>query len=168
MKPITLLIVSLLLVPACTEPDHARSREPAEALQADPAQPFLPDAPSHQVREAIRSAALEVRPDRVLYLAVVMDPEQAAEEEATRPGELVAAHRAFPFHSQLRLTERETGARIDVRVIDGGPFADAQVPTFEPDPRIAVSPDAARQLGVGPGEEAIVWVEILEWAPGRP
>jgi hypothetical protein len=165
MKRITLLIVSLGLIAGCTEPDHARSREPAEALQADPTQqPFLPHAPSHQVREAIRSAAIEVRPDQVLYQAAHMDGARAADEEATRPGELVAAHRAFPFHALLRLTHRDTGARADVRVVDGGPFADAQVPTLDPDPRIAVSPDAARQLGVQPGEEALVWVEILEWS----
>ncbi len=163
MKNTLLILGVLVLIAGCTEPEHARSREPAQALQSDPGQPFLPFAPSHQVREAIRSAAIEVRPDRVLYLAVMMDAEQAAEEEEVRRGEWVAAHRAFPFHVRLRLTHRETGASAEVVVVDGGPFADAQVPTFEPDPRIAISPDAARELGVAADDEVPVWIEILEW-----
>lgn len=164
MNRIITVLAVLSLAAACTEPDHARSREPAQALQADPAQPFLPDAPSHQVREAIRSAALEVRPDRVLYLATAMDGDEAAGEEAVRAGEHVAAHRAFPFHARLRLVHRETDAEVEVVVVDGGPFADAEAPTSEPDPRIAISPDAARQLGLEPGQEAPVWVEILAWS----
>jgi rare lipoprotein A (peptidoglycan hydrolase) len=166
MKHVMPLLVGLLLVAGCTEPDHARGRDPAQALQADPTHdPFLVDAPSYQVREAIRSAALEVRGDRVLYQAVWLDPERAAEEERARPDELVAAHRAFPFHARLRLTHRDTGARVEVLVVDASPFIEAQVPTMDPDPRIAVAPDAARQLGVAPGEEALVWVEVLAWAP---
>lgn len=132
-------------------------------MQTDPAQPFLPHAPSHDVREAIRSAAIEVRPDRVLYLAAVMDAEQAAEEEADRPGELIAAHGAFPFHSRLRLVHRDTGAEVEVMVVDGGPFADAEVPTLEPDPRVAIAPDAARQLGIEADQEVPVWIEIVAW-----
>jgi hypothetical protein len=40
-----------------------------------------------------------------------------------------------------------------------------RVPTLEPDPAIAISPAAASQLGVAAGDTALVWVEILEWAP---
>jgi hypothetical protein len=165
MKHGIALLIVLILAAGCAEPDHARGREPAEALQAEPGPPFLPDAPSYAVREAIRSAALEVQPDRALYLATPMDPARADAEEADRPGELVAAHPAFPFHARLRLTHRDTGARVEVLVVDAGPFAETRAPTFDPDPRLAVSPDAARRLGVEPGQEAPVWVEVLAWAP---
>jgi hypothetical protein len=165
MKTTLALLAALFVLTGCTEPDHAQSREPAQALQSfTPAQEgFLPDAPSYEVQEAIRSAAIEVRPDRALFLAGAMDAARAEEEEALRPGEMVAAHRAFPFNSRLRLTHRDTGNRVYVRIIDGGPFADAQVPTFEPDPAIPISPDAARLLGIRPGDRAHVWVEVVEW-----
>jgi hypothetical protein len=165
MKTTLAVIAASMVLVGCTEPDHAQSREPAQALQSfTPAQEgFLPGAPSYEVQEAIRSAAIEVRPDRALFLAGAMDAAQAEAEEALRPGELIAAHRAFPFNVLLRLTHRETGNRVQVRVIDGGPFADAQAPTFEPDPAIPISPDAARLLGIRPGDRAHVWVEVLEW-----
>lgn len=166
MKQLIAALAALTLAAACTEPEHARDRDPAEALQADATQPpFLPDAPSYQVREAIRSAALEVRPDRALFQAAPMEEAEAAAEEERRAGELIAAHRAFPFNVLLRLTREETGAQVEVRVVDGGPFAAAQVPTLEPNPVITVSPEAASRLGARPGQRVPVWVEVVQWAP---
>jgi hypothetical protein len=160
-----IVLGTVFLLAACTEPDQAQSREPAQGLQSfTPArEAFLPNAPSYEVLEAIRSSAIEVRPGRALFLAGAMAATQAEEEEARRQGELIAAHRAFPFNTLLRLTHRDSGTRVDVRIVDGGPFADAQVPTFEPDPAIPISPDAARLLGIRPGDRAHVWVEVLEW-----
>jgi hypothetical protein len=164
MKHPIMVVIGLALVTGCTEPEHARDRDPAQALQADrTGAPFLPDAPSYQVREAIRSAALEVHPDRALYLATDLEEEQAAEEERARHGELVAVHHAFPFNVLLRLTNEDTGAQVEVRVIDSGPFVESRAATLDPDPVIAVSPAAARELGAGPGERVPVWVEVLEW-----
>lgn len=165
MKTTLALMAALAVLTGCTEPDHAQTGEPAQTLQSfTPAEAgFLPGAPSYEVQEAIRSAALEVQPDRALFLAAALSPTRAEEEEALRPGEMVAVHRAFPFNALLRLTHRDTGNRVEVRVIDGGPFADAEVPTFEPDPAIPISPDAARLLGIRPGDRAHVWVEVVEW-----
>jgi hypothetical protein len=163
MKHGTALLIVLILAAGCTEPEHARGREPAEALQVDPAQrSFLEDAPSYRVAEAIRSSALEVRPERALFLAAVMDPERAEAEEETRRDVPVASHHAFPFNVLVRLTHGDTGARTHVRMLDPGPFIVTPEP-LEPDPVIAVSPTAARELGVGVGKRAHVWVEIVEW-----
>jgi hypothetical protein len=165
MKNAITVLVALMLVAGCTEPDQARGREPAEALQADPTQePFMPDAPSHQVREAIRSAALEVRGDRALYQAAVMPPEQAEEEQRARAWQHVAANRAFPFNIRLRLTHRDTGAEVEAVTVDRGPFEEGRAPSIEPDPVILVSPDAARELGLEPGQEGLVWVEVVAWS----
>jgi rare lipoprotein A (peptidoglycan hydrolase) len=165
MKQTIVGLALLALVAGCTEPEPARDRDPAEALQADRTQPgFLVDAPSYQVREAIRSSALEVRQDRALFLAAAMDAERAAQEEALRPGEQVAEHPAFPFNALVRLTHRDTGASVQVRIVDEGPFDETLAP-LEPDPVIAISPAAARQLGAGPGDRAHVWVEVVEWLP---
>lgn len=157
---------ALVLTTGCTEPDHAQSRAPAQALQSfTPAQQgFLAGAPSYQVREAIRSAALGVRIDSALFLATAMDPGQA-EAAARRPGERIAAHHAFPFNTLLRLTHRGTGARVEVRIVDEGPFIEGRASTLEPDAAIPVSPVAALHLGLEPGERAPVWVEVMEWTP---
>jgi hypothetical protein len=165
MKNTIAVLVALMVVAGCTEPDHAQSREPAQALQADPTHtPFMPDAPSHQVREAIRSAALEVRGDRVLYQAAVMPAEQAEEEQRARAWQHVAAHPAFPFHARLRLTHRDSGAEVEVVTVDTGPFIEGRAPTIDPDPVILVSPDAARELGIEAGQEGLVWVEVVAWS----
>jgi hypothetical protein len=163
MKHFLTLIAAAALIAACAEPDQARGREPAQALQVDPTQRgFLEDAPSYRVAEAIRSAALEVRTERALFLAAVMDAEQAAREEEARPGEAVGSHSAFPFNVLVRLTHRDTGAQTHVRMIEPGPFTPGTEPT-EPDPTIRISPAAAQELGIGEGGEAHVWVEIVEW-----
>lgn len=164
MNRTIMALAAWLIVSACAEPDHARGREPAEALQVDPTQrSFLEDAPSYRVAEAIRSAALEVRPERALFLTRPMEPDRAAEEELARPGERVASHPAFPFNALVRLTHRETDASVEVRMVEPGPFVEDRTEPLEPDPAIAISPEAAERLGVGADEQAHVWVEIVEW-----
>jgi hypothetical protein len=163
MRHTITVIATASLVIACAEPDQARGREPAQALQVDPTQrSFLEDAPSYRVAEAIRSAALEVRPERALFLVTAMDPERAEAAETERPDAPTASHPAFPFNVLVRLTHRETGDQTHVRMLDPGPFLETREPA-EPDPVIAVSPAAARELGLREGERAHVWAEIVEW-----
>lgn len=159
--------VALLgVVAGCNEPEQARDRVPAEALQSFDANqpPAFPDAPSYQVREAIRSAALEVRTERALFQATPMDDEEADRHLEARETDMVAIHPAFPFHTVIRLAHDETDAEVEVRVMDGGVHEDPSL-RLEPSPIIALSPAAAAALGVEPGDRAPVWVEVVEWAP---
>jgi rare lipoprotein A len=55
------------------------------------------------------------------------------------PGALTAAHRSFPFGSQVRVTNRRNGRSIVVTVNDRGPFVRGRI--------IDVTPAAAQALG---------------------
>jgi rare lipoprotein A len=55
------------------------------------------------------------------------------------PGALTAAHRSFPFGSQVRVTNRTNGRSVVVTINDRGPFVRGRI--------IDVTPAAARALG---------------------
>jgi rare lipoprotein A len=55
------------------------------------------------------------------------------------PGALTAAHRSFPFGSQVRVTNRRNGRTVVVTVNDRGPFVRGRI--------IDVTPAAAQALG---------------------
>jgi rare lipoprotein A len=55
------------------------------------------------------------------------------------PGALTAAHRSFPFGSQVRVTNRRNGRSVVVTVNDRGPFVRGRI--------IDVTPAAAQALG---------------------
>lgn len=164
MKHAPAVLVLVVFLAGCTEPEQAGERPPAEALQSfDANQPTpFPDAPSPQVREAIRRDALEVRTDRALFQA---SPMEEATASGSRPSDtgLWAAHRAFPLHSRIRLTHEETGDQVEVRV--AGLPAAAPGSSAELVHVIEISPEAGDALGIPVGETAPVWVEIVEWGP---
>jgi rare lipoprotein A len=55
------------------------------------------------------------------------------------PGALTAAHRSFPFGSQVRVTNRANGRSVVVTINDRGPFVRGRV--------IDLTPAGARALG---------------------
>jgi rare lipoprotein A len=55
------------------------------------------------------------------------------------PGAMTAAHRSFPFGSQVRVTNRRNGRSVVVTVNDRGPFVRGRI--------IDVTPAAAQALG---------------------
>ena len=67
--------------------------------------------------------------------------------------EITAAHRTLPMPSMVRVTHRETGRSIIVRINDRGPFAHGRI--------IDLSKGAARKLGVLRDGVAMVKVEYL-------
>jgi rare lipoprotein A len=52
---------------------------------------------------------------------------------------MTAAHRSLPFGTKVRVTHRDTGRSVVVRINDRGPFVRGRV--------IDVTPAAARALG---------------------
>ncbi|MGN0905529.1 MAG: septal ring lytic transglycosylase RlpA family protein [Bullifex sp.] len=66
---------------------------------------------------------------------------------------LSAAHRSLTFGSIVRVTDRETGASVDVRINDRGPYAEGRI--------IDLTPEAARQLGIYEKGIAEVTLEVL-------
>lgn len=64
---------------------------------------------------------------------------KTASGERFNPGGLTAAHRSLPFGTQLKLTNKQNGRSVVVRVNDRGPFVRGRV--------IDVSFGAAQALG---------------------
>ena len=74
---------------------------------------------------------------------------------------MVAAHRAFPFGTRLRVTNTRNEREVEVRVVDRGPFHT----TGSLRPVIDLSRAAAEQLDFIGAGRAQVKVEVLEWGP---
>jgi rare lipoprotein A len=64
---------------------------------------------------------------------------RTASGERARPAELTAAHRTLPFGTLVRVTNRNNGHSVVVRINDRGPFTRGRV--------IDLTPAAAGQLG---------------------
>jgi rare lipoprotein A len=62
-----------------------------------------------------------------------------ASGEKASPHELTAAHRTLPFGTMVRVTHKDTGRSVVVRINDRGPFVRGRV--------IDLSPRAATALG---------------------
>ena len=65
---------------------------------------------------------------------------KTASGERMNPSALTAAHRSLPFGSHVRVTNRNNGRSVTVRITDRGPFVRGRV--------IDLSPAAARAIGV--------------------
>lgn len=82
---------------------------------------------------------------------------RAANGEVYDMESMVAAHRTLPFGANVRVTNLTNGKKVDVRVIDRGPFVDGRI--------IDLSRAAARQIEmIGPGT-AKVRLLVLGYGP---
>ncbi|MBT2185670.1 septal ring lytic transglycosylase RlpA family protein [Sphingobium sp. H33] len=91
--------------------------------------------------------------DEVGYAALLgdaADGRQTANGEVYVPGAISAAHRTLPMPSYVEVTALDTGRTILVRINDRGPMLNDRV--------IALSPGAARQLGIAANGTAAVRV----------
>ena len=64
---------------------------------------------------------------------------KTASGERSNPGALTAAHRSLPFGTRVRVTNKQNGRSVVVRINDRGPFTRGRI--------IDVTPAAARVLG---------------------
>ena len=83
-----------------------------------------------------------------------------ASGEAMDPGALTAAHRTLPFGTIVEVTNVETGAAIQVRINDRGPFVRSRV--------IDLSHEAARRLGILQKGVAQVRLTVAHIPPRAP
>jgi len=142
------------------EPVEETAAEPAaEVATAAQETPILfPDAPSPEVRRAVREAALDVEEGQATFYADKFEGRRTASGRTFRQGEMVAAHRAFPFGTRLRVTNTRNGNEVEVTVVDRGPFGQGSMR-----PVIDLSRTAAEQLDfIGAGRTP-VRIEVLEW-----
>lgn len=151
---------------ACTPADTEEGQPPAEELQgfgpggAQEAS-FLPNAPAPEVRQAVREAALEVEEGEATFYADTFEGRRTASGSTFRQNDMVAAHRAFPFGTRLRVTNTRNDRVVEVRVVDRGPFGGSG----DLKPVLDLSRRAAEQLDfIGEGR-ARVRVEVIDWGP---
>ena len=106
---------------------------------------------------------LETQTGEATFYADVLDRKRTASGERLDQNAMVAAHRAYPFGTLLRVTNLENDRSVQVRVIDRGPFG---APKKAKDKIIDLSRRAATQLGFIDEGRALVRVDVLERGPG--
>jgi rare lipoprotein A len=141
----TLAIVLLALPPtACAGAAHMR----AQGAHLSPVDD--PDPDDYAGREPV--VVLE---GEATYYSDSLAGNHTANGEIYDPGRLTAASRDLPFGSIVRVTRRDTGASVVVRVNDRGPFGNER--------RILdLSRTAAEQLNLIQRGVAPVRAEVLE------
>ena len=100
---------------------------------------------------------------RATYYSDALAGNRTANGERYDPRAMTAAHRTLKFGTQVRVTRRDTGSSVVVRINDRGPFGDRRR-------IIDLSRAAAQELGMMRAGVVDVSVEVLgrseaEWRP---
>lgn len=119
-------VIALVLAGACS------SRPP----------PRAPGTPPSRVNEGLAS-----------WYGLEEAGRATASGEAMAPEKLTAAHKTLPFGSLVRVTDLDTGKRVEVIINDRGPFVDNRI--------IDLSFAAARDLGMVEKGVARVRIEVI-------
>ena len=83
---------------------------------------------------------------------------RTANGEIFDPSQLTAAHKTFPFNTQLRVTNLENGRSVVVRINDRGPFKPGRI--------VDLSRAAADRIGMIGSGTAPVRIEVLSGVAG--
>lgn len=184
-----LLLLAVMLIPAygCGDDTSARTNTTADTTQTLPAEriaelaqmyPVLrpdpqpepqpsPDASPEQVPDRLAAAldddVLETVTGDASFYADTFEGRRTASGVPFRQNQLVAAHRAYPFGTVLRVTNLNNDRAVNVRVVDRGPFGNSAKAKRRV---IDVSRRAANQLGFVGAGHAQVRIEVLEWGRG--
>ena len=120
-----------------------------------------PDARPEAVPERV-AKVLERATGEATYYADRFEGRRTASGIPFRQNQMVAAHRAYPFGTILRVTNVANGRAVNVRVVDRGPFSDAA----RRGGILDLSRRAATELDYVGAGRAQVEVEVLEWGEG--
>jgi rare lipoprotein A len=163
---------------AVGEPVETLSPEVLEALKAEfprlrdtvalpEPQPngATPGEVPEPVRTALPGPVLERVSGEATFYADKFEGRRTASGIPFRQNQMVAAHRAYPFGTLLRVTNTRNDRSVNVRVVDRGPFGGSEKAQRTV---IDLSTRAAGQLGFIQAGRAPVRVEVLEWGRGVP
>jgi rare lipoprotein A len=131
--------------------------EPEPNGDADP-----DDVPDH-VRDHLDNAVLERVTGGATFYADYFEGRRTASGIPFRQNQMVAAHRAYPFGTVVRVTNLRNERSVNVKVVDRGPFGPAATRAT-----IDLSRRAAQQLNIIQAGRAQVQIEVLEWGSGVP
>ena len=163
MKPLTSLLMALLLVPsvgaspnseefvikAIQESEEITGIQEAVPVRPPPAPPPRPIATD----SAMPSKLIEVVQGAASWYGPGFYGRTTANGERFRKGTLTAAHRTLPFGTKVRVTNLSNGRSVVVRINDRGPFRYHRV--------IDLAHGAASQLKMMQAGEVPVKLEIL-------
>lgn len=120
-----------------------------------------PDDVPEPVRERLSDVVLERVTGDATFYADYFEGRRTASGIPFRQNQMVAAHRAYPFGTLLRVTNLANNKSVNVKVVDRGPFgAAARRPVLD------VSRRAAQQLGFITAGRTQVRIDVLEWGRG--
>lgn len=121
------------------------------------------DAVPERVRQNLSPRVLERVTGGATFYANTFEGRRTASGIPFRQNQMVAAHRAYPFGTLLRVTNLANDRSVNVRVVDRGPFGSS---ANKRRTIIDLSSRAAGQLGFIDAGRAEVRVEVLEWGEG--
>ena len=153
MKPLTLLLMALLLGPsvgASPSGEEFLVEDITEIREAITIQDVRTVAP---VRPLPASKLIEVVQGAASWYGPGFYGRTTANGERFRKGTLTAAHRTLPFGTKVRVTNLSNGRSVVVRINDRGPFKFHRV--------IDLAHGAASQLRMMQAGEVPVKLEIL-------
>ena len=153
MKPLTLLLMALLLGPsvgASPSGEEFLVEDITEIRDAITIQDIRTVAP---VRPRPASKLIEVVQGAASWYGPGFYGRTTANGERFRKGTLTAAHRTLPFGTKVRVTNLSNGRSVVVRINDRGPFRYHRV--------IDLAHGAASQLQMMQAGEVPVKLEIL-------
>jgi rare lipoprotein A len=107
--------------------------------------------------------ALETRHGDATFYANTFEGRRTASGIPFRQNQMVAAHRAYPFGTILRVTNLQNDRSVNVRVVDRGPYGNSAAARRTV---IDLSRRAAETLGYIATGRTRVRVEVLEWGSG--
>lgn len=130
--------------------------------QPRPSDAANPEQPPRAITGSLTREVLETVSGSATFYANQFEGRRTASGIPFRQNQMVAAHRAFPFGTILRVTNLRNDRSVNVRVVDRGPFgASASRGTI-----IDLSRRAAEDLDFINAGRAQVRVEVLEWGRG--
>ncbi len=139
---------------AANSPVSTRPRSPAAP------KPHGLGPTSDQLAERFaRAPALTVQTGTGSYYSDVFAGRSTASGAPYEPRGFTAAHRHLPFGSVLRVTRKDGGQVVYVRVTDRGPYARGRV--------LDLSRAAAEKLGMLRAGVVKIKVEVVEYGPPR-
>jgi rare lipoprotein A len=134
---------------------------PEPAPPPAPSPDATPDRVPERLQELLPDAVLESVTGEATFYADRFEGRRTASGIPFRQNQMVAAHRAYPFGTLLRVTNLRNDRSVNVKVVDRGPFGAAARR-----PIIDLSRRAAQQLGFIDAGRTQVRVEVLEWGEG--
>lgn len=143
--------------PASSGPAH---RPHPQGGHAEPARGGGGPSSEQLAQRYARARALAVQHGSASYYSDAFAGRSTASGAPYQPHDFTAAHRDLAFGTVLRVTRKEGGQSVYVRVTDRGPFG--------PRGRIVdLSRAAAEQLGMLRAGVVKVKVEVVEYGPPR-